>query len=107
MASSSRKSAERIGIGGVFGRLEADLHVALGGEVVDLVGLVLLDEADEVGRIGQVAIVHEEARLALMRIDVEIIDTGRVEGRGAPLDAVDRCSPFAAADARGKHRPGL
>ena len=31
--------AERVGVGGVFRRLEADLDVALRGEIVDLVGL--------------------------------------------------------------------
>jgi hypothetical protein len=29
-----------------------------------------------------------------MRVDVEIVDTGRIEGRGAPLDAVDRVAFF-------------
>ena len=50
---------------------------------------MLLDEADEVGGIGQIAVVHEEARLVLVRIDVEIVDAGGVERGGAPLDAVD------------------
>ena len=38
-----------IGVGGVFGSLEADLDMALGRQVVDLVGLELLDQADQVG----------------------------------------------------------
>ena len=53
--------AERVGVGGVFRRLEAHLHMALGGEIVDLVGLGFLHEADQVGGIGQVAIMQEEA----------------------------------------------
>jgi hypothetical protein len=40
--------AYSIGIGGVLGRLEADLHVALCGEIVDLGRLHLLDDADQV-----------------------------------------------------------
>ena len=68
--------------------------MALRREIVDLVGLVLLDEADEVGRIRQIAIVHEEARLVLVRIDVEIVDARRIERRGAALDAVDDVALF-------------
>ncbi len=77
-----------VGVGGVLGGLEADLDVALGREVVDLVGLGLLHEADQVGGIGQVAVVQEEARLVLVRVDVEMVDAGGVERRRAPLDAV-------------------
>ena len=55
--------AERVGVGGVFRRLEADLHVALRRQIVDLVRLHLLHDADQVGRIRQVAVVQEEARL--------------------------------------------
>jgi hypothetical protein len=79
---------QRVGIRSVLGGLEADLHVALRRQVVDLVGLRLLDQADQVGGVGQVAVVQEEARVVLVRIDVEVIDAAGVEGRGAPLDAV-------------------
>ena len=71
--------AERVSIGGVFRRLEAHLHVALRGEIVDLVGLRLLQDADEIGGVGQIAVVQEEPRFALMRIDIEIVDAGSVE----------------------------
>ena len=60
IASSSRSVPERVGIGGVFRRLEAHLHVALRREVVDLGRLDLLDQANEVGRVGQIAVVQEE-----------------------------------------------
>ncbi len=69
--------AERVGIGGVFRRLEAHLHVALGGEIVDLGRLSFLDEADEIGRIRQVAVVQEKARFAFVRVEVEMIDCAR------------------------------
>jgi len=39
--------AQGVGIGGVFGFFEGDGDVALGGEVVDFVGLDLLDDADD------------------------------------------------------------
>ena len=80
---------EGIGVGGVLRCLEADLHVALSPEVVDLVGLNLLDNADEVGRISQVAVVQEEADVFLVRILVEMIDALGVEEAAAPLDAMD------------------
>ena len=69
--------AERVGVGGVFRRLEADLHMALGGEIVDLVGLRLLHDADQVGRVGQVAVVQEEAGVGVVRVLVEVIDARR------------------------------
>ena len=80
--------AERVGIGGVLGGLEADLDVALRRQIVDLVGLGLLDQADQVGGVGQVAVVQEEACLVLVRVGVEMVDPAGVERRGAPLDAV-------------------
>ena len=80
---------EGVGVGRVFGGLEADLHVALGGQVVDLIGLMLLDQTNEIGGVSQITIMHEEARITLVRVDVEIIDAGGVERGGAALDAVD------------------
>ena len=41
--------AEGVGVGGVFGFFEADGDMALRGEVVDFVGLHLLDDADQAG----------------------------------------------------------
>ncbi len=80
--------AQGVGVGGVLGGLEAHLHVGLRGQVVDLVGLGLLDDADEVGRVGQVAVVHEEAHARLVRVVVEVVDAVGVEQAGAALDAV-------------------
>ena len=80
--------AERIGVGGVFGRLEGHRDVALRRQVVDLVGLHLLHDADQVGGIGQVAVVQEQAHVALVRILVQVVDAVGVEDRGAALDAV-------------------
>jgi hypothetical protein len=55
------QGADAVGVGGVFGLFEADGDVALRGEVVDFVGLHLLDDADQAGRVGQVAVVQDEA----------------------------------------------
>jgi len=48
--------AEGVGVGGIFGRLERDLNMALHREVVGLVGLALLNYSDQVGRICHVEI---------------------------------------------------
>ena len=71
--------ADRIGIGGIFRRLEAHMHMALRRQIIDLVGLGLLNQADQVGGVGQVAIVQEQARLVLVRVEIEVIDARRVE----------------------------
>jgi hypothetical protein len=41
--------ADCIRVCGVFGRLEGDRDMALSGQVVNLIGLHLLNDADEVG----------------------------------------------------------
>ena len=63
--------------------------MALRGQVVDLVGLHLLDDADQAGAVGQVAVVQDEAPVVDVRVLVEVVDAVGVEQRGAALDAVD------------------
>jgi hypothetical protein len=65
-----------IGVGGVFRRLERQLHMRLRREVVDLVGLSFLHDADDVGR---VAIMHMEGNTLLVRIVNPVIDTLGIE----------------------------
>jgi hypothetical protein len=77
-----------VDVGRVFRRLEGDLHVGLGGQIVDLVRLDLLDDADQVGRVGQVPVVQEKPATLLVRVLVEVIHAIRVEERGPALDAV-------------------
>src|SRR5262249_50715971 len=62
--------------------------VALRSEVVDLVGLCLLDDADEARRIGHIAVVQDEVARLVVRILVEVVDAIGIEERAAPLDAV-------------------
>jgi len=62
--------------------------MALGGEVVDFVGLGLLDDADEAGAVGQVAVVQEEAHILFMPVAIEVVDTVGVEQASATLDPV-------------------
>ena len=66
--------AERVGVGGVFGLFERHRDVALRGEVVDLVRLRLLHDADQAGRVGDVAVVQEEAHVRFVRIAVQMFD---------------------------------
>ena len=80
--------AERIGVRRVLGRLEGDCDMALRGEVVDLVGTNLLDHADQVRRVGQIAVVQLQAHIALVGIVVQVIDAICVEKRRAALDTV-------------------
>ena len=80
---------DRVRIRRVFGGLERHLHMALRGQVVDLDRLALLNQTDQVGGIGEVAVVQEEAHVLLVRIAVEMVHPTGVEGGGAALDAVD------------------
>ena len=68
--------------------------MALGAEVVDLIGLHLLDDPDQIGAVREVAVVEGELRglsllTPLVRVRVEVVDPAGVERRRAPLDAVD------------------
>ena len=63
--------------------------MALGGEIVDLGGLDLLDQADDIRRVRHVPIMHLKAQVLLMGVPIEVVDSLGVEGRGAALDAVD------------------
>ena len=62
--------------------------MTLRGQVVDLVRLHLLDDADQAGGIGEIAVMQHEAAVLGMRILVEMIDAVRVEQRGAAFHAV-------------------
>jgi hypothetical protein len=63
--------------------------MALRGEVVDLVGLDLLNDPDQVGCIGQVAIVQMEPAPRFMRVLIQMIDAVGIEGRCPPFDPMN------------------
>ena len=88
MASSRRRVPMPSAVGRVLRALKADGHMALGAQVVDLVGLHFLNDADQVGGVGQVAVVQHEASVVDMRVLVEVVDPVGVEQAGAALDAV-------------------
>ena len=92
LRSLQPERTQRIGICRVFRRLEADLHVALGGQIINLIWLRLLQDPDEIGGVGQIAVMQEEPRFTLVRINIERVDTGSVERRGPPLDSMHHVS---------------
>ena len=99
------QSAQTIRIGGIFGRLEADLHMVLRGEIVDLVRLNLLHYADDVGGIGDIAEMQVHLRILAMRVFVDVFDPASVEGRRPALNPREPHIPFPAAGARETNRP--
>ncbi len=52
------QSSHRVRVRGVFGRFKGHRHMTLRGQIVDLVRLNLLDDPDEIRRIGQIAVVQ-------------------------------------------------
>ena len=94
IASRQPERAQRVGIGGVFRLLEGYRDVALGGEIVELIGPDLLDDVGQAGRIRHVAVMqHEPPGFARLAVE-QMIDPRRVEQRGPPLDAVDDIALF-------------
>ena len=68
--------------------------MALGTEVVDLIGLHLLDDALQVAAVREIAVMKGRARrlscaISLVGVLIEVIDAGGVEGGGAAFDAVN------------------
>ena len=81
--------AERIAVGGIFGRFERHLHMGLRRKIVDFIGLALLNDANEVGRIGQIAVVQDAPGTLVLWNLADVLDTAGVERRETPLNAVD------------------
>jgi hypothetical protein len=84
--------AQAIDVGGVLRLLEADGHVAHGAQVVDLVGLHLLHDAQQAGTVAQVAEVQRKGVIDV-GVLVQVVDTLGVEQRRTALDAVHRVAP--------------
>jgi hypothetical protein len=62
--------------------------MALRRQVVDLVGLYLLDDANKAGAVGQITVVQEEVHVFFVPVAVEVVDAVSVEQAGAALDPV-------------------
>jgi hypothetical protein len=57
------QGAQGIGIGGVFGRVKRDHDMALSRQIVDFVRLNVLDDADQVGGVCQIAVMQKETQI--------------------------------------------
>ncbi len=60
----------------------------LGTEVIDLIGLHLLQNTREIGGIGQIAVMQNKVLVFHMRILINMIYALSVEGGGSSLDTV-------------------
>jgi len=60
--------------------------MALGAEVVDLIGFDVVDKMGDLLIIGKVAIMEEEACTGIMGVSIDMIDPGSIEGRCPPDD---------------------
>jgi hypothetical protein len=58
-------------------------------QIVDLVGLDLADDVEEVAAVRQVPVVEEESHVVGVHVLVDVLDAARVERRRPPDDAVD------------------
>ena len=76
----------------VFGEIEAHPDVTLGAEVVDLVGLEVVDEIGQLLRIGQIPIMEKETDVREMLIVIKVIDPAAVKAARAADEAVDLVS---------------
>jgi hypothetical protein len=68
------------------------MHMALGRKIVNLVGLRVLDDADEICRIRHVPVMQNETYTRLMRVLIEMVDTACIERRRTTFYAVDHIS---------------
>jgi hypothetical protein len=57
------------------------MNMALGREIVNLIGLRVLHDADEVCRIGHVTVMQDEALPSLVRVLIKMVDAASVKGR--------------------------
>ena len=78
-----------IDVHGVDGVLERDRDVGLCAQVVDLIGLDVLQQVGQRVSVGQVAVVQEHPGLVQMRVQVQVVDALRTEGAGATDQPVD------------------
>jgi len=63
--------------------------VTLRCQVIDLIRLHLLHDADEVRGVRQITVVQVQPHPALVWILIQVVDAVGIKGRGAALDAVD------------------
>ena len=60
--------------------------MALGSQVIDFVRLYLLDNANQVGGIGEIPVVHKKVDLRFMGVLIKMVNPGGVKRGGPPFD---------------------
>ncbi len=83
------RGADAGDIARVFGDVETHAHMTLGSKVINLVRLQVVDELHEVHAVGKVAIVKEQADTVDVRVRVDVVDAGGVEGARAADDSMN------------------
>jgi hypothetical protein len=83
--SNQPKRPDGISIGGILGSFKRNLDVTLSRKVVNLFGLRLLDNADQIGRIRHIALMHREPNMLFVPNLVEVINTLGIKRRRATL----------------------
>ena len=73
--------ANAVRVGSVFGRVKTDRHMAHCSQVIDLVRLHLLNDANQIGGVGQIAMVQNKTTAGAMRVFIQMVDPLRVEKR--------------------------
>ena len=76
--------------------------MALRAKVVNLIGLHLLDDPDQVGAVSEVSVMQHQTRITHEGPDI-VIDPARVEAAGAPLDAMHLVA-FSSSSPQGSCR---
>ena len=82
--------AQGITVGGVLRRFKTHRHMAVGTKVVDLIGLHLLDDPDQVGAICEIAVMKDQPGVVLMGVLIKVIDPGGVETACSSLNPMHR-----------------
>ena len=68
------KCAESITVGRVLRCFETDRNMALCTKVVDLIRLNLLNDPNQIGAVGQIAVMQNQTRIRFMGILVKVVN---------------------------------
>jgi hypothetical protein len=76
-------------IRGEFRHFEADLHVTLRAEIIDLVRAKIVEQRGERTAIGQVGVVQEKPGSGFMRVLVDVVEPACIQRRRTAFDPVN------------------
>ena len=75
-------------IPGIFGHVEADPHMALGGQVIDFVRLDIVDQMAELPGVAQIPIMQKKPGPCFMGVHVQVVNAPGIEGAGPAHQAM-------------------